>query len=215
LRLLILYIISMNKFTLFFFSCCIFLLTGTVMAGSLWQDGNSSPYVRRNLKLVGDILTVKIVESTTALQQAQTDLSKKTNTDLNALSSWDNVANLVSSSETKGGRDQIKGDITGGDDYKGKGQTTRKSVMKAMVTVMVTRELGNDLYEIEGHHEVRVNDEVEKITIKGIIRGQDIVNDNSIFSHQVANAQISVEGKGTVSAEQSPGILTRMFGWLF
>lgn len=198
------------------FTVLILLLNCTFLyAESLWKEDSASPYGRnRNVK-VGDVLTVQIIESTTALQQAQTDLSKKSGVNMDVVSSWERVANLVSNTDSRSQRGKSALEAGGGDDYLGKGQTARKSSVKARMTVMVTSRLDENLYEIEGTHQVKVNEEVEKIFIKGLIRKQDIGSDNVILSSQIANAQISIEGNGSVSSKQSPGVLTRLFGWLF
>jgi len=202
-----------NKLITLFF--LIMIIGGIVYADSLWKEESKSPYVRNNPLKVGDIITVEIIESTTALQQAQTDLSKKSDVNIDISSSWERIANIVSATNSKSERHDNKAELSGGDDYRGKGQTTRKSVVKAKITVMVTGKIDDNIFDVEGTHQVKVNDEMEKIYIKGNIRKQDISNENTVFSNQIANVQISVEGNGTVSSKQNPGIMTRLFGWLF
>ena len=64
-------------------------------------------------------------------------------------------------------------------------------------------------------HKVKVNDELETIRVAGVIRPQDISPKNSVYSYQVAKAEISVHGSGVVASKQSPGIMTKVFNWLF
>ena len=78
-----------------------------------------------------------------------------------------------------------------------------------------TAVLPNENLEITGKHKVQVNDEIQEITITGSVRPKDISGANTIFSYQVANAELIVKGKGVVADTESPGWLTRIFNWLF
>ena len=105
--------------------------------------------------------------------------------------------------------------IGGGDTYRGRGTTTRKSKVNAVMSAIVTEILENGNLVIVGEHSVNVNDETEVIRLSGIIRPQDVSAKNDIPSHKIAHAQISVKGEGVVGAKQTPGIMTRLFNWVF
>ena len=47
------------------------------------------------------------------------------------------------------------------------------------------------------------------------MRPGDISGANSVFSYQIAKAEIAVNGDGVVAAKQSPGLMTKVFNWLF
>ena len=51
--------------------------------------------------------------------------------------------------------------------------------------------------------------------IRGTVRSRDIAPDNTVLSPLVADAEISFVGSGIVTDKNSPGILTRLFNWLF
>ncbi|MDP2989761.1 MAG: flagellar basal body L-ring protein FlgH, partial [Kiritimatiellota bacterium] len=100
--------------------------------------------------------------------------------------------------------------------YQGQGQTSRLSNVQARIAAWVTDVLPNGNLQIKGNHRVEVNNEVQEITITGIIRPKDISGGaNTIFSYQVADAQLSVSGNGVVAEAENPGWLTRLFNWLF
>lgn len=193
----------------------ILLINSSLFAKSLWDESSKSPYVRNKQLKSGDIISVKILESTTALHEAQTDLEKQSDVNLDISTAWDKLASVGSQSTGDSSRNNQNYKIGGGDDYKGRGQTTRKSSVKAQITVMVKSNLGEGLCEVEGVHKMKVNGEEETIYIKGFIREKDVDSSNTIFSYQIANAQISIEGTGSVSAKQNPGVFSRMFDWLF
>jgi flagellar L-ring protein precursor FlgH len=48
-----------------------------------------------------------------------------------------------------------------------------------------------------------------------MIRPEDVESDNTIASGSVADAQIEVIGKGPIDRHVKPGLLTRIFEFLF
>ncbi len=51
--------------------------------------------------------------------------------------------------------------------------------------------------------------------LTGVVRGRDIQPDNTIYSYNVADANIVYEGQGIVQAAQKPGLLRRILNWVF
>ncbi|MBU1026512.1 MAG: flagellar basal body L-ring protein FlgH, partial [Candidatus Margulisbacteria bacterium] len=47
------------------------------------------------------------------------------------------------------------------------------------------------------------------------VRPKDISGANSVYSYQVASAELSVIGTGAVAEAESPGWITRILNWLF
>ena len=69
---------------------------------------------------------------------------------------------------------------------------------------MITKILPNGNFLIQGSQEIRVNYELREVTIKGIVRPQDITSNNEISYDQVAEARISYGGRGNISDVQQP-----------
>jgi flagellar L-ring protein precursor FlgH len=183
-----------------------------VFAGSLWPADTASPYSSIRAHKVGDIITILIEETTRANQSAGTNTSKKTGIQADFLANWDRVASALG---THRDNTRMKSQISGGDDYAGAGETSRKSLVTAKLSATVTQVLPNGNLYVLGKHNVNVNDETETIVVAGIIRPSDISAQNAVYSSQIADAQISIKGNGTVAAKQTPGLLGKMFGWLF
>ena len=190
------------------------LLIGVPLyADSLWDTGKGNLYSaeRRNPK-VGDVVTIVVVESSNAQQEATTRTSKESGVGLDLESGWDQVANLLGSETI---RKTYSGKLKGNDEFRGTGQTARKSTVRAMVTAVITEILENGNVYVVGEHKVKVNQEMETIRISGIIRSSDISAANTIDSYKIAKAEVSVNGSGVIGSKQSPGVLTKMFNWLF
>jgi flagellar L-ring protein precursor FlgH len=183
------------------------------VADSLFDNAKTPFYgVNRRLISVGDIITIYVSESTSAAQQASTSTERESRLGGSLQTNWEQIGNLLGNETLNQKREY---GLNGDDKYEGSGQTSRRSQVKAVVSSVVTEILDNGNLFIEGIHKVKVNDELETIRVAGIIRPQDISPQNSVYSYQVAKAEISVHGTGVVAAKQSPGIMTKMFNWLF
>jgi flagellar L-ring protein precursor FlgH len=177
------------------------------LADSLWKKDTPSPYSSSKTYKEGDIVTILILESSSALSQAGTntgvmdDLSFRfTNT----------LQNIYSS----GGPSGMAG-VKGENKYRGTGSTTRTSNIQAKVSAVVTKVFTNGNLAVLGRHRVEVNREKQEISITGIIRSKDISQANTIYSFQVAESNIIVKGEGAIADAENPGWLTRIIDWLF
>jgi flagellar L-ring protein FlgH len=172
---------------------------------SVWSKNSNSPYSTAKSFKAGDIITVIILETTSAVQKAGTD----TNTSDNLSASFDHTITRLGiqpSNYIKGG---------GGATFKGLGATTRTSNVTAKVAAVVIQVFPNGNLMISGDHKVEVNEETQTIRITGIIRPKDVSIANTVFSYQVASAVVSVRGKGSVGEAEEPGFITRFFNWIF
>ncbi|MFN8179502.1 MAG: flagellar basal body L-ring protein FlgH [bacterium] len=149
---------------------------------------------------VGDILTVLIVESTQAQKSTQT----KTQT---------GTQNTAGSS---GRLDFLKmWDLNAQNQSNGEGSTQRSGMLQARITVRVTEIDANGLLIVEGVRSVKVNGEEERTTLHGAVRPRDIGPDNTVLSTFLSDATIEYSGQGVLANAERPGIITRVFNWLF
>ena len=193
----------------------LFFLFGTqlVFADTLWGSDIESLYSARKANKVGDLITIYISVTSTAVQEAGTTTSKESKISSDLFNAWDQVAVQVGADESL--RKTQKYTVGGNDQYSGVGQTSRKSQVKAIITATVIEVLSNKNLYLMGEHKVKVNNEIETIRISGIVRPEDITPQNSVYSHQIAKAEISVNGVGVVGSKQNPGVLTKLFNWFF
>jgi flagellar L-ring protein precursor FlgH len=154
---------------------------------------------------VGDILTVQLVESTTASKKSSTNTKKATNASLGAGTS------VFGRPVTIGGNNVLsagKGDST---DFTGEGNAAQSNSLAGDVTVTVAKRYSNGNLLIRGQKWIMINQGREFVRIQGIVRAVDIQADNTVPSTKVANATISYGGQGALADANAKGWLARFF----
>src|SRR3989338_3397490 len=178
-----------------------------VAADSVWDKESASPYSTEKAYKIGDIVNIVILESTSAQNRAGTKTDIKDDLSSKFSHTFGRLAPLIGTNNQLAGQSYNR--------YQGEGRTSRTINVQARIAAWVTDVLPNGNLTISGKHKVEVNDEVQEITITGIVRPKDISGANTVYSYQVANAELSVRGTGVVAETESPGWITRILNWLF
>lgn len=185
----------------------LFLNFNFASADTVWNKDSASPYSTQKGYKEGDIINIIILESTNATNKAGTKSDVKDDLSMKFTHTLQRLAPII------GTNNQMAGNAT--NKYSGIGSTQRASNVQARISAWVTEVLPNGNLTIKGRHKVEVNQEVQEITITGVVRPKDISGANTIYSYQVANAEMAVKGTGVVADTESPGWLTRIFNWVF
>ncbi len=173
----------------------------TAEARSLWRDNSWGIYSDRKARGVGDILTIIINESTT--QTAAKSRSNSKSGSVN-LGSGTGIFHFLAAASAGGS-----------DSFTAEGSATDTSQFLGQVTVTVVEILPNGNFIIEGNQSIWQNRDEHRITLRGVIRPDDITTNNTILSSRVADATLKFDGKGPLNAKQRQGILTQIFNILF
>jgi flagellar L-ring protein precursor FlgH len=171
--------------------------------GSLYTPGGRLADFTRDLRAsdVGDIVTIVVNDSASALAQGATNTSRKSsaNAGINSIAgiSDPRLQNLLNLSNNQ--------------QLQGQGQTTRNMTITTTISARVIQVTPNGTLVVEGVKDVGVNSEKQSILLKGLIRPADLTTANTILSNQVANLSIQVNGKGVVGdAIRRPHFLYRL-----
>jgi flagellar L-ring protein FlgH len=148
----------------------------------------------------GDAVTIIVVETNSASNDASTNSSRESNFTVGA-----------TTGTTSPGVNFGLGTNNG---FKGSGGTSSKGSVQAKLSARVDSVLPNGNLMINGNRVIIVNGEKQVITISGIVRPSDIQADNSLYSYNISDAQIAFEGDGIVSRAQGPGWITKLLHWL-
>ncbi len=157
----------------------------------LFQDNKASD--------VGDLLTITLVENTTATTQAKTAVTKTSGLDFAAPSIGGSTVSGLSAS------------VEGGRDFAGNGNSAQSNKLAGQLTVRVVQDLGNGNLLVRGDKQLRLNQGDELVQVQGIVRRADIGSDNRVTSDRVADARIVYGGRGTLARSNAMGWLGRFF----
>jgi flagellar L-ring protein precursor FlgH len=185
--------------------------------GSLF-DANRSEFLYDDNRAsrVGDIVLVKVAESSSTKIKSETT-AKKENVVANSVSAMPETG-LLGHLPFAGKLGATAGLSIGAKqstDFKGNGETKQESNFDATVATRIVRRLPGNLLQVEGARRIRVNHETQFLVVRGLIRQRDISSDNTIPSTSLAEAQIEIYGQGVLADKQRPGWLSRILDNLF
>ncbi|MBQ7215205.1 MAG: flagellar basal body L-ring protein FlgH [Synergistaceae bacterium] len=185
--------------------CVVFVLamSGSAFAGSLWND-NTNWFADARPGRVGDVITVLVDERTDAKDEATMDLTKTSNANVNDGANGTGILSFIRGLT-----------FTTANSATGDGSSERKHHATATLACLVTEVLPNGNLVIEGTRDIRTSEETLQLQLAGVIRPQDVTADNQISSQLVANAEISVKGRGVLTRTQKPGIITQILQTVF
>jgi len=173
--------------------------------GSIYQASNSvGLFEDVKAHRVGDILTIKLVESTNASKSATTTTKKTDSIDTG-------TPTLLGSGVVFNGVNPLNNSLSSSNNFTGDGASTQSNTLTGNITVTVARVLSNGNLIVRGQKILTLNHGDEYIRISGIVRPADIGSDNSVLSTQIANADISYSGRGTLADTNHMGWLARFF----
>lgn len=95
-------------------------------------------------------------------------------------------------------------------DFKGEGDTNREGKLVATITAKVVEVMPNGNLVLEARKELTINNETQILVLSGMVRPDDISSDNTVFSNQVADAQVYYVGDGVLQDKQNPGWMVRV-----
>ncbi|WP_299809697.1 flagellar basal body L-ring protein FlgH [uncultured Shewanella sp.] len=147
----------------------------------------------------GDILTVALDEKTYSSKRADTKTNKVSGMSIDGQGS--NGSSSISGS----------GEANMGRSFNGTGSSTQQNQLSGSITVTVAKVLPNGALLIRGEKWLRLNQGDEYLRLLGLIRADDIGNDNTISSQRIADARIIYGGQGAISDSNRMGWAARYF----
>ena len=175
-----------------------------VSAQSLWaaEEGvGVNIFADRKASQVGDILTI-IISETTSTSSTKTKTNSKSGNQ--SLSAGTGIFGFLAAATA-----------SGSDSFKANGAATDTNKVSGRVTVSVVEVKPNGNMVVEGTQSIWQNRDEHKITLRGMVRADDVTAANTVASSLVADATLKFDGKGPLNAKQRQGILTQIFNILF
>ncbi|MFB3901866.1 MAG: flagellar basal body L-ring protein FlgH [Acidobacteriota bacterium] len=179
------------------------------MDGSLWteQAGYADGFRDVKARRLADIVTIEVLESTSAVTEATTQTVRESDITKSApalfglekrVAELPNLASLSQSST-----------------FAGDGATSRTSVLATQLTARVIEVFPNRNLLIEANREITLNGERQIMILRGVIRPADISPANTVSSSRIAEMELSVTGRGTISDAQKPGLLFKLLSGIW
>lgn len=175
----------------------------TVNNGAIFQTGRYRPlFEDYRARLVGDTLTVQIVERVSASQKSNSTVEKtgKLEASVTALPA------LKPSALT---RATAAGSSS--NSFAGAGSTDTANDFSGTINVTVVEVLPNGHLMIAGEKQIGVNHNVDVLRFSGQVDPLMIQPGNLVASAQIANVRIEHRGRGQQAEAQGIGWLSRIF----
>jgi flagellar L-ring protein FlgH len=172
--------------------------------GSLYTPNGRLADTVRDVRAgqVDDVVTIEVSDSLSAVSSGATASARKSSAQSNItalagkLSAVSRLANPLG--------------VTGAQQLQGTGQTSRNTTLSTTISARVVEVKENGNLVIEATKDITVNSERQTITVRGMVRPADLSAANVVSSHQVANLEIKVNGKGVVGdAVRRPNAIYR------
>ncbi|HUO01164.1 MAG TPA: flagellar basal body L-ring protein FlgH [Rhizomicrobium sp.] len=173
---------------------------------SLWQPNAKSFFSDPRASRVGDVITVNVSVADSANMQDTTSRSR-TNSDAANLTNFFGLENPLAKSMNPANLVNMGSSTSN----VGAGTVNRQETINMTLAALVAQVLPNGNLVIDGHQQVRVNNEMRDMQVTGIVRREDITQMNSVNLSQIAEARITYGGQGTVSDVQQPRLGSQLF----
>jgi flagellar L-ring protein precursor FlgH len=180
--------------------------------GSIFGRGDNPMFSDRKAMKINDIVTVLIEERSQSSSSANRQLNRSQTSKFAP-----GAISYAGSSDTGGkiakGVNNVVGfglqtNSTG--EFSGGGTATRSENFTTTISARIVKVMQNGNYFIEGRREIMVEEEKQIIQISGVVRPDDIMQNNVISSTYIADAKISYRTEGDIKRNSKQGWGTRL-----
>lgn len=169
--------------------------TGSIGGLSLFED--------KRARRIGDVITVVLTESTTSSKKADTAIKKEDNINLDA--------GIVLGAQPKLGGINMNTSVNPSREFGGNASSDQSNRLQGSIAVMVADVMPNGLLEVRGEKWMTLNRGEEFIRLRGYVRPEDVLPDNTVPSTKIADVRITYSGSGELAEANKQGWLSRFF----
>jgi flagellar L-ring protein precursor FlgH len=185
--------------------------------GAIFQVSYSRPlFEDRRARNVGDLLTINIVETTSASKNVSSTAARSSSASQTAgtptvLGYTPDPSKLWLSGITRGTNFDTSVSASGAQKFEGKGDSAQKNTLSGLISVTVIEVLPNGNLLVSGEKQMGINEGTEYVRFSGVVNPNTISSANTVPSTQVADARIEFKGRGEIDSAQAMGWMTRFF----
>ena len=173
-------------------------------AQDMRQNAYASLFSDQKANRPGDAITIIVMESTQASNNSETNAGRSSDVGFGFSGGVDKTA-----------LPNVNLKMGSNNDFSGQGSTQTTGNIRTKISATVDSVLANGNLLIRGSKKITINGEEQLIQVKGIVRPSDISPNNSVLSYNISDAELSFEGNGIINNAQKPGLLSKIFHWLF
>jgi flagellar L-ring protein precursor FlgH len=175
--------------------------------GSLWVPGDVSD-------LSGDYKARKLNDTVVILVSVQTTAAATGNVNsARAFGTNSAITGLAGDVNTKGLNPLFAANSN--TTLKGSGSTDSSTTLNTSMTAQVIAVLPSGNLVVEAQRKIFMNNQHEDVTIRGVVRPNDIGPSNTVPSTALSNLEIEMKGKGIIAdSTRPPNRITRAILWL-
>ena len=171
--------------------------------GAIYQPTHTRPlFEDRRARLVGDTLTINLVERNTAQKASNASASRE--------SSMSGGITSINKLPLKG-LAGVGVEAGADSDFSGEGAAAANNLFTGTITVTVIEVYPNGNLLVSGEKQVAINQGNEFIRFSGVVNPATVTTSNTVQSTQVADARIEYKGSGYINDNQVMGWLQRFF----
>ena len=179
------------------------IVMSSFLLGQMEDFSVTSIYSDIKAHNVGDLITVHIIESSNASRESKVKSSSSTDMSMDG-----SVAGtLTDYLPLFGAASKISNILDGSEG------TEQKDQLTGRISVTIMEETENGMFFIKGKRILEVNGEMNTIQLEGYIRERDISTDNTLFSYNIANAEIIYRKGGTLENVVNPRKVQKWLTW--
>jgi flagellar L-ring protein precursor FlgH len=162
-----------------------------------------------------DIITIIIDEnsSTTSSQSLDTKKDSGSSASINALVDWLQLLELRVEQGDINNVDLI--DLSTARDFKGEGDYERKDKFTARISATVIDIKPNGTLVLQARKTIARDTEISELVLSGLVREEDVTQQNTVLSSQMADLKIILENQGSVKEAAKKGLITRVLDTVF
>lgn len=180
----------------------------TENAGAIFQPNRGLAFFEdRRARNIGDILTVNLVESTTASRNSSTTEDRKASANINVptpkLFGKSPNLGLTAWSPASDSKQEFSDDDSNTHSFKGS------------ITVTVVDVLPNGNLRVSGEKQVGINNDTEYVRLTGVVMPAQISATNTVNSTQLADVQLESKNSQGLDRAQVASMFARFFLTVF
>ncbi len=173
------------------------------VTGGLFHTASYRPsFEDRRARMVGDNVTIQIVENVTASQKSSSTVDRTSK-----------VSSGVTALPFTGQKftDKLGVGANSENAFEGKGGTESANTFAGSITAIVIDVLPNGHLIVAGEKQIGVNQNVDVLRFSGIVDPRALQPGSIVASTQVANVRVESRGRGAQNEAQVTGWLGRFF----